>query len=143
LSQNKSKAGLRGAAPLETAAIGRKEINMHEHGIARDLWQTVLQNAKDNGIKKITKLTIVLGEASGIEKDFLNHSFVDHIFKEEEIAKDAVIEFEFETLSAKCNACGAKIAAKDMEKLVCPHCGSTNISVTGGRDTYVKSIEGE
>ena len=116
---------------------------MHEHGIARDLWSVVLQNAKDNGIKKITKLIIVIGEASGIEQDFLNHSFVDHIFKEEEIAKGAVIEYEIEPLKAKCNACMAEINAKDMEKLVCPNCGSSNISITGGRDTYIKSVEGE
>jgi len=116
---------------------------MHEHGIARDLWKLILSKAEENGLNKITKISIVLGEASGIEKDFLNHSFVDHIFPESEIAKAAKIDYVIEKLSAKCNVCGHEIKPSEMQKLVCPVCGSTNITVTGGRDVYISSIEGE
>ncbi|MCL2485584.1 MAG: hydrogenase maturation nickel metallochaperone HypA [Endomicrobia bacterium] len=116
---------------------------MHEHGIARELWETVLAEAQKNNISKITKLTIALGEASGIEKDFLDHSFVDHIFVENEIAKNAVVEYEIMPLAAKCNACSCDIKPSDMSELVCPICKSVNISVISGRETYVKNIEGE
>ncbi|MCL2390107.1 MAG: hydrogenase maturation nickel metallochaperone HypA [Endomicrobia bacterium] len=116
---------------------------MHEHGIAKELWKIVLAEAQKNNISKITKLTIALGEASGIEKDFLNHSFVDHIFMENEIAKGAVIEYEFMPLAAKCNICSFDVKPSDMSELVCPNCKSGDISVISGRETYVKSIEGE
>ncbi|AKL97683.1 hydrogenase maturation nickel metallochaperone HypA [Endomicrobium proavitum] len=116
---------------------------MHEHGIARDLWKTVLAEAEKNGLKKITKLTVVLGEASGIEKDFLNHSFVDHIFKEEEIAKGAEVEYVVSPLEAVCNVCHKRIKAKDMDKLLCPYCGANNIKITSGRDVFISSIEGD
>ncbi|MDR1696120.1 MAG: hydrogenase maturation nickel metallochaperone HypA [Endomicrobium sp.] len=116
---------------------------MHEHGIARQLWETVLAEAGKNNISKITKLTVALGEASGIEKDFLNHSFVDHIFAENKIAENAVIEYEIVPLAAKCNACLSDIKPSDMSALVCPNCKSGSISVISGRDTYIKSIEGE
>mgnify|MGYP000453220007 CR=1 FL=1 len=115
---------------------------MHEHGIARDLWKAVLEEAKKNNISKITKLTIVLGDASGIERDFLEHSFVDHIFKEYEIAEGAVIEYEIAPLSAVCKGCSKDIKPSDMENPVCPQCGSTDIEIVSGRDVYVKSIEG-
>ena len=116
---------------------------MHEHGIARDLWKTVLENTANSGINKITKITVVLGEASGIEKDFLDHSFKDHIFLENEIAKGAQIEYETVPLSAVCNVCGKTISVEDMNSLICPFCKANNISVNSGRDVYIKSVEGE
>lgn len=116
---------------------------MHEHGIARDMWKIVKAEAEKNGLKKITKITIVLGEASGIEQDFLDHSFVDHIFLEEEIAKDARVEYEIIPLAAKCNICLKDIKPSDMNALVCPLCKSNDIAIVSGHETYVKSIEGE
>ena len=115
---------------------------MHEHGIARDLWKVVLAEAEKNKITKITKLTIVLGEASGIERDFLNHSFVDHIFAEEEIAKEARVEYEIVPLSAQCNVCSKDIMPSEMKNLHCPHCGSQDLNIKSGHEVYVKSIEG-
>lgn len=115
---------------------------MHEHGIARDLWKVVLDEARKNNINKITKITVVLGEASGIEKDFLNHSFVDHIFAENEIAEGAAVEYEISPLSAVCNVCSKDIKPSDMEDFVCPHCGLSDIKIISGREVYVKSIEG-
>lgn len=115
---------------------------MHEHAIARDLWKAVLAEAEKNNICKITKLTVVLGEASGIERDFLNHSFVDHIFKESKIASGAVVEYEISPLSAVCAECRKEIKPSDMENILCPHCGSNNIDIVSGREVYIKNIEG-
>lgn len=116
---------------------------MHEHGIARDLWKVVLEEAEKNNISKITKLNVVLGDASGIEKDLLDHSFIDHIFKEYDIAKGAVVEYEIVPLTAMCKNCSKDIKTSDMKKLVCPQCGSSDIDIVSGRDVYIKSIEGE
>lgn len=116
---------------------------MHEHGIARDLWKVILSEAEKNNLAKITKITVVLGTASGIEKDFLNHSFVDHIFVENAVAKDAVIEYEIVPLAAQCNLCLEEIRPSQMEYLTCPHCGANDIKIVSGHEVYVKNIEGE
>jgi hydrogenase nickel incorporation protein HypA/HybF len=116
---------------------------MHEHGIARDLWKVVLSEAEKNNLKKITKIVVVLGSASGIEKEFLNHSFVEHIFAENDIAKDAVMEYEIMPLAAQCNLCFEQIQPSQMEHLTCPHCGANDIKIVSGHEAYVKNIEGE
>ncbi|MCL2335442.1 MAG: hydrogenase maturation nickel metallochaperone HypA [Endomicrobia bacterium] len=116
---------------------------MHEHGIAKDMWKVIADEAEKNGIKKITKVTIVLGEASGIEQSFLTHSFADHIFAENEIASGAELEYEIMPLAAKCNVCLKDIKPSDMDNLVCPHCKSNDIKIVSGREAYVKSIETE
>jgi hydrogenase nickel incorporation protein HypA/HybF len=116
---------------------------MHEHGIARDLWKVILSEAEKNNLKKITKVSVVLGIASGIEQELLNHSFVDHIFQEHEIAKGAVMEYEIVPLTAQCNVCMEEINPSQMEHLTCPHCGANDIKIVAGHEVYVKNIEGE
>ena len=49
---------------------------MHELGIAKSLFEIALQTAKKNKLTKITRISIKLGEASGIEEGFLKHSFL-------------------------------------------------------------------
>lgn len=116
---------------------------MHEHGMARDLWKVVLDEAKKNNLTKITKVTIVLGVAAGVEHEILTHSFVDHIFPESEIAKDAVLEYEIEQLEAKCNVCDGKVIPSNVKSFVCPSCKANDITVISGRDVYIKSIEAQ
>ena len=47
---------------------------MHELGIAQDLFHIVEDKAKENNLKAVTKIVVVVGEASGIEEDFLRHN---------------------------------------------------------------------
>lgn len=115
---------------------------MHELGIAQDFWKTITDNASKNGLKRITKITIALGETSGIEEEFLRHSLVDHILPGT-IAAGAELEVTSIPLSARCRSCGIPITANDMLALCCPSCGGTDIEITSGREAHVQSIEGE
>ncbi|HBU69355.1 MAG TPA: hypothetical protein DEE98_03120 [Elusimicrobia bacterium] len=115
---------------------------MHELGIAKDLWAIIVQKAKENNISKITKITIMIGETSGIEADFLKHSLVDHIMPGS-IAGDATLELLDEKIAAKCKKCGREITKDTIMTIKCPFCGSMQIDITAGKETYVKSIEGQ
>jgi hydrogenase nickel incorporation protein HypA/HybF len=115
---------------------------MHELAIAQDFWKIILDHARSNNLRKITKISMILGEASGIEKEFLEHSLRDHIMPGT-IAADAVLEITPMPLAAACKACGAVITKDMMVRLVCPVCGSRDIDIESGRETYVASIEGE
>jgi len=115
---------------------------MHELGIAQDMWAVAKQNAEANNLKKVTKITIVVGESSGFDVDFLKHSLKDHLLPGT-IARDAELEFIIDTLSASCNKCGQKITKDNLKALSCPACGNADISITSGNNSYVQSIEGE
>lgn len=139
---------------------------MHELGIARDLFDVVLQKAKESGIKKIAKITVRVGEAAGIETDFLRHSLVDHLFAEHDIAKGCDLEIIVDKVKAVCKKCGATFDISSIAKsagalipdnakadgkefqmkdigLACPNCKSIELDVLTGRDVYVESFEGE
>ena len=88
---------------------------------------------------KITKVKIKTGEASGIESDFLRHSFLDHIFPGT-IADGADLEIVKEKVALTCRDCKLRT---DKPLVECPSCGSSKLEVTEGKDIYVDSIEGE
>jgi len=115
---------------------------MHELGIARDLFKIVVQKAKENSLKAVTKVRIKVGVASGIEEGLLRHSFLDHIFPGT-IAEGAELELVEEAVETKCKDCGTQIESSQEFILHCPACGSFNIEVTKGKDVYLESIEGE
>lgn len=115
---------------------------MHELGIAQDLFCIVEEKAKENNLKAITKIVVVIGEASGIVEDFLRHSLMDHIMPGT-IAEKAELEITKEPVQARCLACGKEINVQQGFSLECPNCGDNNLEITQGKNVYLQSIEGE
>ena len=115
---------------------------MHELGIASDLFAVVKEKARESGLKRITLISIKIGEAAGIDPEFLRHSFVDHLFPGT-IAAGADLKFGEEKLAAVCRDCGKEIEPGGTPVLNCPACGGFQVEITRGKDVYVESIEGE
>ena len=113
---------------------------MHELGLAHDLFDVVLSEAKKNGVKNITKISIKVGEASGIEHDFLIHSLKDHILPGT-IAKEAQIEISVDPIKLECKQCRTAISSRKDD--CCSKCGSKNFEIISGKDIYVESIESD
>ncbi len=112
---------------------------MHELSIARDLFKIILQKAAEKNLGKITGVTIKVGEASGIDPDFLTHSLQDHVFPNTP-ARGAKIKINPEPAGAVCSDCGLKLTEKSFFK--CDGCGSEDFSITGGKDVLVEDVEG-
>jgi len=115
---------------------------MHELGIAQDLFHIVKDKAKENNLKAVTKIVVVVGEASGIEEDFLRHSLMDHLLPGT-IAEKAELEITTEPVQVKCVACGIEIDSRQSSSLECPNCGDNNLEITQGKNVYLQTIEGE
>jgi len=116
---------------------------MHELGIAGDLFKIVKKKSEQSDLKKVTKIRIKVGAASGIDMEFLQHSFNDHIFPGT-IAQGAELELIPEPVQAQCNNCGRNIDAQGHEfSRGCPFCGSSYIEIITGKEVYIESIEGE
>ena len=115
---------------------------MHELGVAQDLFRIVEAKAKENNLKVVTKIMVVVGEASGIEEDFLRHSLMDHLMPGT-IAEKAELEITKEPLQARCLSCGIEIDSQQFSCLRCPKCGDNNLEVTQGKSVYLQTIEGE
>lgn len=115
---------------------------MHELGIAKELFCIIMKKAKENSLKKISKIRIKLGIASGIDADLLKHSFHDHLFKGT-MAEGAEIEIMVEPIVLECKECKKKIdAEKNKPPIKCPYC-SGFLQILSGKDVYVESIESD
>lgn len=110
--------------------------------MARDLFQEILTKAEEKKLTKIGKITISIGVASGIEKDFLTHSFRDHIFPGT-IAEAAELIYQDEPVKTVCQSCQKEIQESDAFSLNCPFCKSYNIEITHGKDIRIIAIERE
>jgi hydrogenase nickel incorporation protein HypA/HybF len=123
---------------------------MHELGIAKELFNIILQTAKENSIKSISKIVIKVGVNSGIDPKFLEHSFKDHILPDS-IAKNSELKIVIEPIKLKCNKCGKimnynnKNKSNEIHNLSsnCPHCKSSDLQIISGKDVYVDTIESD
>ncbi len=112
---------------------------MHELGMARDLFGVILEKAARDGLGRISRIKLVVGEASGIDTGLLRHSFADHLFPGSP-AEGAALEIETERVLAACSDCGRKITGEAV--FSCPGCGGKNFEIKGGKDVYIEVIEG-
>ena len=116
---------------------------MHELAQARDLLNQALIKAQELGLKRITGITFVVGKGSGIDKDFLNHSLVDHILPQT-LAEGCRLEYIEAQVQLQCKSCHVLIDGDNPGfNLGCPQCGSSSIDIIKGDSVYISSIEGE
>lgn len=118
-------------------------FSMHELGIARELFSIVLKASQENSIRKVSRIVIRVGENSGIDSEFLRHSFEEHLFPNS-IAQNATLRIIKESVKLKCKKCGKDIkCSKKSKQLIpnCPVCNNSNLEVISGKDIYVESIE--
>ena len=109
---------------------------MHEYSLAKDLANIIFKELKKRKAEKVHKITFILGRASNVDKEFLEHSFKEHIFKGT-ICENAELEFILEEPKIKCKICG-----KEYEMCVekCS-CGNYDFDIVAGNEVYVREIE--
>lgn len=65
---------------------------MHEFGIAEDILNLVLDEAKRHNIQKVTAIRVQIGEANNLSADSLQFAF--GIVSKDTIARDAHIDMQ-------------------------------------------------
>jgi len=83
---------------------------------------------------------VEVGPLSGVEADLLQSAF-------EALSPGTMLEgadfiIERPPLSGQCRTCGKEFDFRNLE-LQCPHCGSSDVQITGGEELLLKSLEVE
>ncbi|PKN01675.1 MAG: hypothetical protein CVU77_03980 [Elusimicrobia bacterium HGW-Elusimicrobia-1] len=116
---------------------------MHELTIARPLLADIKAEASRKGLKIVSRIIISVGAASGVDPDFLRHSFADHLFAGTSFASAELIIETAQPL-IKCRACRKEISREDFipEKPLqnCPSCGSFVLDVVSGDAVRVLEV---
>lgn len=113
---------------------------MHEMGIADAMLRTVTRIARDEGVARVTRITVEIGELSGVVPRFLSDCW-------EAVAAGTVYEATALVVSVapgtlRCLECGSEFPV-DFDRLRCPNCGSEKLAPIAGRDLTILEIEAE
>lgn len=114
---------------------------MHEMGIVLHLARTLDQTAEENNLKKIWRVTLQVGEVSGIMTDLFedawNYFRVRHPY-----LTDAKLELETLPAVTWCDSCKQEYETVKYGR-TCPYCGSGETWLLRGNECIIKEIEAE
>ena len=111
---------------------------MHELSIVAGLFETVTEQARANGAKRVTGVTLKIGRLSGVVPELLASAF--DMYKKDTIAAEAVLTVDLVPLRVRCKACGAERGVESFTFL-CASCTSPDLEILEGTDMILERIE--
>ena len=112
---------------------------MHELGIVYHIIRDVENVARANGVRRVSSVTLLLGEVSGVVPDLLLDAWRWAADKKP-ITEGAELIVEPVAAVTHCEACGQDYATVEHGK-TCPHCGSGDTYLLQGQEVMIKQIE--
>lgn len=112
---------------------------MHELGIVYHIIRDVENVARANGVSRVSSVTLLLGEVSGVVPDLLLDAWRWAADKKP-ITQGAELIVEPVEAVTHCEACGRDYATVEHGK-TCPHCGSGETYLLQGQEVMIKQIE--
>lgn len=113
---------------------------MHEVSIMESTLRIVKEKAEENNLKNVSKITLKIGELSGVMSDSLIFAF--NSLSKGTIAEGAEFLIEKVDATAMCDECGITFKIDHFNKL-CPECNKFSTDILSGYELYVNTIEGE
>lgn len=112
---------------------------MHELGIVYHIIRDVENVARANGVRRVSSVTLLLGEVSGVVPDLLLDAWRWAADKKP-ITEGAELVVEPVEAVTHCEVCGRDYATVEHGK-ICPHCGSGDTYLLQGQEVMIKQIE--
>jgi hydrogenase nickel incorporation protein HypA/HybF len=100
----------------------------------------VLEQAEKAEAKSVGKITLVIGEMTGVVDRAVRFYF--DFLSRGTAAEGAALAFKVIPTTARCRNCQKEFELGEFD-WTCPHCQSNNIEIVGGKELFVESIEVE
>jgi len=113
---------------------------MHEFSIASAIMDIVTKTAEENGMSRVAKVKIKVGELRSVFPDSLLFAF--KVCSEGTVAEGGVLQIEEVPTRCSCGGCANEFRVEEFQ-FRCPSCGSADISIVAGEELFIESIEGE
>ena len=127
------------ALSLHRINLCRKGFALHELGIVYHIIRDVENVARANSVRRVSSVTLLLGEVSGVVPDLLLDAWRWAADKKP-ITQGAELVVEPVEAVTHCEACGRDYATVEHGK-TCPHCGSGETYLLQGQEVMIKQIE--
>ena len=113
---------------------------MHEVSIIQNVIEIVTQKAIENNLTKINKVSLRIGELSGVMPESLNFAF-DSCIKGT-MLEESTLGIEKVSALGECKTCNLEFPIEHFHKL-CPSCNKFCTNIVSGYELYVNTIEGD
>jgi len=113
---------------------------MHELAITQDMLNLVLEQAEKAGAKEVGKISLVIGEMTGVVGDCVQFYF--NFLSQGTIAEGAALSFTMVPTMARCRVCDKPFELKEFD-WACPYCQGNSMEIIAGKELFVESIEVE
>lgn len=111
---------------------------MHELGIVFHIIRSVEGVAEENGISRVSAVTLELGEVSGIIPSYLTDCWRWACDKND-LMRGAELVIEEISALTFCEGCGETYPTVEHGR-ICPHCGSGQTYLLQGNESIIKEI---
>lgn len=111
---------------------------MHELGVVFYVVKDVKKVAEENDVKKVTSVTLQIGEVSGIVHDYLIDCW-NWARKKEPVMEEAEMLIEPIEAVTICEDCGHEYGTVEHGK-TCPFCQSESTYLKQGNEFLIKEI---
>ena len=112
---------------------------MHELGIVFHIIRTVEGACRDAGVRRVSAVTLQLGEVSGVVPRYLTDAWAWAAAKNQLVAGAELKVEEIPALTF-CEGCGQTYGTVEHGK-TCPRCGSDQTYLLQGQEVMVKEVE--
>lgn len=113
---------------------------MHEVSIIQNVIKIVTQKAIENKFTRVNKVSLKIGELSGVMPESLNFAFKSCIM--DTMLEGSTLEIEKVSAVAKCIDCIQEFPINHFNKL-CPICNRFSSTIISGYELYINTIEGD
>lgn len=115
---------------------------MHELGIVFHIIKEVDKIAEDNHVDKVTKVTLEIGEVSGIVPSYRKDCWNWAVENRSKHRKGCKLDLEVIKAISYCNTCKKTYPTTETGKK-CPYCKGDDTYLVSGNEASIKNIEVE
>lgn len=113
---------------------------MHEVSIIENVIKIVLDSAIENKFTRVNKVSLKIGQLSGVMEESLNFAFKSCIIGT--MLEGSTLEIDKVNAIAKCEDCMQQFPINHFNKL-CPNCKTFSSTIISGYELYINTIEGD
>ena len=113
---------------------------MHEVSIIENVIKIVTEKAIENKFTKVNKVSLKIGQLSGVMPESLNFAFKSCIMNT--MLEGSTLEIERVSAVAECSDCTQEFPIDHFNKL-CPCCNKFCSRIISGYELYINTIEGD
>ena len=113
---------------------------MHELSVTQNVLDIVIEHAERAGARRISTITLVVGELTGFVDDSIQFYF--DMLSTGTLAEGAQLAIQRVPPRVRCRACGSEFEPQDLN-WACPQCLAVGGDTLRGQEFRVESIEVE